>query len=206
MNDEELAELDARATEAGLTRSRLIRRVIANSPDEESPAPNRQEALALLAAAARSGNVQAMVALERALRLADDPAEALPVESGPVRLADLRPGGSRSCQVRSTFIDDLANSQELGQALALADKQDELSLAELREMACGNASRPDREQHEEHWLETLIEALERAGVGGLERRADGHIVLAFADDPPTVAEAKARLFATSQTDDKASST
>jgi hypothetical protein len=89
VNDEELAELDAVAARAGLTRSRLVRQLIANSNGSVSSVPSRREALELLAAKARAGNVAAAIALERALRLAE-PVSPEPVKVGPVSLDELR--------------------------------------------------------------------------------------------------------------------
>jgi hypothetical protein len=48
LNDVELADLDAAASSAGLTRARLLRRLIARRGDVS--APSRREALALLTA------------------------------------------------------------------------------------------------------------------------------------------------------------
>ena len=90
VNDEELVQLDAAAARAGLTRSRVVRQLIANSAYASvSPVPSRREALELLAANARAGNVAAAIALERALRLAE-PGAAKPVKVGPISLDELR--------------------------------------------------------------------------------------------------------------------
>jgi hypothetical protein len=51
--------------------------------------PSRLEALELLAERAREGNVLAIVALERALRLGGEPAMPAPVRAGPVRLEEV---------------------------------------------------------------------------------------------------------------------
>jgi hypothetical protein len=51
--------------------------------------PSRLEALELLAGRAREGNVLAIVALERALRLGGEPAMPAPVRAGPVRLEEV---------------------------------------------------------------------------------------------------------------------
>lgn len=48
----------------------------------------------------------------------------------------------------------------------------ELSLEWLRELASGNASNPELEAHGEHWLATLIELLERGGVGRAAARRE----------------------------------
>jgi hypothetical protein len=94
LSDEELAELDAAASRAGLTRARLVRQLLAGGRDAAGTTPSRQEALGMLAEAAREGNVPAMVALERALRLAPEP-ELAPVKTGPIGLDELRPGELR---------------------------------------------------------------------------------------------------------------
>jgi hypothetical protein len=76
LNDQELAVLDAAAAEAGVTRARLIRGLIANSGEADAtPVLSRREALLMLKSKARSGNVQAMVALASELRRE-------PIESG----------------------------------------------------------------------------------------------------------------------------
>jgi hypothetical protein len=90
LSDEELAQLDAVAARAGLTRSRFVRQLIANSANGSvSLFPSRREALELLAAKARTGNVAAAIALERALRLAE-PVAVVPVKVGPISLDELR--------------------------------------------------------------------------------------------------------------------
>ena len=69
------ARLDRLARERGLSRSELLRALLAEASGAPAAAPEpptRSEALELLAAKARSGNVAAVVALERALRLAGD--------------------------------------------------------------------------------------------------------------------------------------
>ena len=77
------------AARAGLSRPRLLRQLISYGPHEDASTPSRPEALGLLAASARAGSVPAMVALERALRLAEEPAP-LPIRSGPVPLEEAR--------------------------------------------------------------------------------------------------------------------
>jgi hypothetical protein len=90
VNKEELAELDAVAARAGLTRSRMLRQLIANSSDGSvAPVPSRREVLDLLAAKARAGNVTAAIALERALRLAE-PVAPESAKVGPISLDELR--------------------------------------------------------------------------------------------------------------------
>jgi Ribbon-helix-helix protein, copG family len=85
------ARLDRLASARGLSRSELVRRLLAEA--EGAPATpagiSRSEALHLLADKARSGSVGAMVALERALRLGGEPALPAPVKAGPVRLEEL---------------------------------------------------------------------------------------------------------------------
>jgi sugar (pentulose or hexulose) kinase len=84
------ARLDRLASARGLTRSELVRRLLAEA--EGAPAivrPSRSEALALLAEQARAGSVPAMISLERALRLGGEPAVRAPVKAGPVRLEEL---------------------------------------------------------------------------------------------------------------------
>jgi hypothetical protein len=90
VNEEELAQLDAVAARAGLSRSRMVRQLIANSADGRfSAVPSRREALELLAAKARAGNVAAAIALERALRLTESVAPEQG-KVGPISLDELR--------------------------------------------------------------------------------------------------------------------
>jgi hypothetical protein len=88
----------------------------------------------------------------------------------------------------STIIDDLANRRDLGEVLAMAD-EGEIPLWRLRRMAYGSASVVDIERHGEHWLLTLVDLLQRGGIGALERRAGGQVVFVFADSLPTADEA-----------------
>jgi hypothetical protein len=84
------ARLDRLASTRGLSRSELVRRLLAEA--DGAPAtipPNRSEALQLLAEKARAGSVAAMVALERALRLGGEPAMPVRVKAGPVSLEEL---------------------------------------------------------------------------------------------------------------------
>jgi hypothetical protein len=80
----------------------------------------------------------------------------------------------------STIFDDLANQRHLAEVLAMAD-EGELQLSRLRRMAYGSASPVDIEKHGEGWLLTLVDLLQRAGLGSLERRAGGEVVFVFAD-------------------------
>jgi Ribbon-helix-helix protein, copG family len=86
------ARLDRLARARGLSRSELVRALLADAdgaPTPSSALPSRLEAIEMLAEKARGGSVVAMVALERALRLGGDPAVAVPVKIGHVRLEDL---------------------------------------------------------------------------------------------------------------------
>lgn len=90
----------------------------------------------------------------------------------------------------TSFIDDLANEKHIGTALEWAAAGDEvIPIERLRELACGTAKPYDVAAHGQHWVETLLDLLQRGGVGQLERRADGQIVFGFADPLPTAAEA-----------------
>jgi hypothetical protein len=95
----------------------------------------------------------------------------------------------------STFFDDLANRKHLTQVLARAD-EGELPLEWLRRLANGSASNVDIEEFGEHWLRTLIDSLERGGIGRLERRESGAIVFVFSEELPTADEAWERVFVT----------
>jgi hypothetical protein len=79
----------------------------------------------------------------------------------------------------STVFDDLANRRHLSEVLALSGKG-ELGIGRLRRMATGAASSVDIEKHGDYWLLTLVDLLQRGGVGSLERRTDG-VVFVFAD-------------------------
>jgi hypothetical protein len=86
------ARLDRLARARGLSRSELVRALLADAdsaPTTSSAPPSRLEAIELLAEKARGGSVVAMVALERALRLGGEPAMPAPVKTGPVRLEEL---------------------------------------------------------------------------------------------------------------------
>jgi hypothetical protein len=86
------ARLDRLSRARGLTRSELVRSLLAEAdgaPAAPPGPPSRLEALELLTAKARGGSVVAMMALERALRLGGEPAMPAPVKPGPVRLEEL---------------------------------------------------------------------------------------------------------------------
>jgi Ribbon-helix-helix protein, copG family len=86
------ARLDRLARARGLSRSELVRALLADAdgaPATRPGAPSRLEALELLADKARTGSVVAMVGLERALRLGGEPAMPVPVKAGPVELEEL---------------------------------------------------------------------------------------------------------------------
>jgi hypothetical protein len=95
LSDEEMARLDAAAVAAGETRAGFARRLLQGDGEPVSVPPSREEAIELLAAAARNGNVTAMMALERALRLGGESAQREPVQTGPVSLEELPPGELR---------------------------------------------------------------------------------------------------------------
>jgi hypothetical protein len=93
----------------------------------------------------------------------------------------------------STIFDDVANRRHLPEVLALAG-EGELPLEWLRRLANGSASHVDIEEFGEHWLRSLVDLLQRGGVGRLERREDGRLVFVFADELPTADEAWDRAF------------
>jgi hypothetical protein len=97
----------------------------------------------------------------------------------------------------STIFDDLSNRKHLSQVLAIAD-EGEISLERLRELAYGTASARDVVVHGEHWLRTLVDLLQRGGIGQLERRADGRIVFVFTGAVPTAEEAWTRCESSSR--------
>jgi hypothetical protein len=96
----------------------------------------------------------------------------------------------------STIVDDVANRPLLGRVLAMAG-EGELSLDWLRELACGKASTVDRARFAEDWTASLVDYLQRGGVGQLTRCGDGRIVFRFAQPVPTVAEIERRVLETS---------
>jgi hypothetical protein len=93
----------------------------------------------------------------------------------------------------SSVIDDIANRNLIEPVLSQAAER-ELSLEWLLELACGQAANNDRERYGRHWLRTLLDLLERGGVGHLERRDREQIVFVFADVPPSAEEAWERAW------------
>jgi hypothetical protein len=86
LSDEEHDALRERAQLEGRSMGAVIRSLLGPGGDEVPAAPaTRGEAIALLAVSARSGQVTAQIALERALRRLPVPA----VQAGPVELGDL---------------------------------------------------------------------------------------------------------------------
>jgi hypothetical protein len=91
LDDAELAVLDAAAMGAGLSRPRMLRRLILNGPGDDTSTPvTREEALELLAMQARDGSAVAAAALARELRLAPIEEVQPPVKTGPVTLDEVR--------------------------------------------------------------------------------------------------------------------
>jgi hypothetical protein len=66
---DEYEALATRATKLGVSRSSIVRDALRNASTRPAREPTHDEALELLATVARAGNVAAMIALERALRL-----------------------------------------------------------------------------------------------------------------------------------------
>jgi hypothetical protein len=87
-----------------------------------------------------------------------------------------------------SIIDDIANRRHLSQVLAMVD-EGEIPLWRLCAMVNGTASPTDVERHGEWWLRSLLDLLERGGIGRLERRSSGEVVFVFEDDLPTPEEA-----------------
>jgi hypothetical protein len=69
LDDAELAALDAAAAQAGLTRPRLLRRLILGN-DPATASLTREDAVAMLESSARAGSVAAQIALARETRIA----------------------------------------------------------------------------------------------------------------------------------------
>jgi hypothetical protein len=99
----------------------------------------------------------------------------------------------------STIVDDVANGVHLEPVLSVAAGRDFVTLSWLREVACGKAEKLAREWHAEYWTETLVDYLQRGGVGRLERRDDGRVVFVFARPLPTAVEVERRVLVTSST-------
>jgi hypothetical protein len=95
--------------------------------------------------------------------------------------------------MRADVIDDLANRRNLEPVLAMGARE-ELSLEEISTLACGHASPLACEKYGEHWLATLLDLLQRGGVGRLERRADDRVVFVFASELPSAEEAWERAW------------
>jgi hypothetical protein len=93
----------------------------------------------------------------------------------------------------STIIDDVSNRKLLQPVLDMAG-EGELRLERLRRLACGSATHADVLEFGDHWTRTLVDLLQRGGVGRLERRADGRVVFVFADELSTADEAWERAF------------
>jgi hypothetical protein len=73
LNDDEIARLDE-VKPRGMTRAAFVRSLL-REPRGEAEVASRAEALAILTGLARDGRVSAAIALERALREADNPRE-----------------------------------------------------------------------------------------------------------------------------------
>jgi hypothetical protein len=91
LNGLDRERLDRLAKARGLTRTGVVRELLAEADAGDVPAaPTRSEALLLLFRQARAGSPSAAAALARELRLGDDPAApAEPVNVGRVRARDL---------------------------------------------------------------------------------------------------------------------
>jgi hypothetical protein len=73
VNDAELASLDAHR--GSLSRAGYVRSLLREPPSREQIA-TREEVMALLSEQGRAGKVQALLALERALRNAPEPGDS----------------------------------------------------------------------------------------------------------------------------------
>jgi len=91
LSDEEYSQLAASAAMLGTTKAAIVRDALTKtSSDGPRPVPgepSRNEALELLAAAARDGSVTAATALARELRI--EPVKPPPTVVGTVKLRDL---------------------------------------------------------------------------------------------------------------------
>jgi hypothetical protein len=102
------------------------------------------------------------------------------------------PSGTRTpfryVSYRISACESVAKRKPFETVLAMAADQEEVSLERLNELASASASAPDREQFGEIWLQSLLDLLERGGVGRLERRSDGRVAFVFASELPSSAE------------------
>jgi Mobilization protein NikA len=99
LSSDEHDALAARAAEAGVSKSQLVRSALRTAlADQATPAEalTRTEALELLAAQAREGSSIAAAALARELRLEPIESSEPAVSVGVVKLADLPPGVLRA--------------------------------------------------------------------------------------------------------------
>jgi hypothetical protein len=84
----------------------------------------------------------------------------------------------------STIIDDLSNRRDLATLLEWA-QDGPIPVERLRWLAYGAASSTHVAAHGDHWLRTLIDVAERAGIGTLERDPTGRLVLVPGDRRPS---------------------
>src|SRR5262245_41014177 len=94
LDDESLARLDGEARALGISRSKALRRRLEDVDvdplhEPEASSPTRASTLAKLERAAAAGSVTAMVALERALRLAPLVEPGPTLKPGPITVRDL---------------------------------------------------------------------------------------------------------------------
>jgi hypothetical protein len=72
----------------------------------------------------------------------------------------------------SSIIDDLANRRHLPEVLR-PRRERELPLERLWRMACGSATRADVDEYGDHWTKTLVDLLQRGGIGSSVARMAG---------------------------------
>jgi hypothetical protein len=94
----------------------------------------------------------------------------------------------------SDVIDDLANRALLAEVVALA-RGGPVPLAQLRRLAVGSAEATLVERHGAHWLDTLVDAAERGGIGHLRRDDRGAVALVPRNPVPTPEAAWERVAA-----------
>jgi hypothetical protein len=88
-----------------------------------------------------------------------------------------------------SVIDDLAGRRDLPAVLDWCRAGRSIPVSRLRALVCESAGSVDVARYGEHWLRTLLDMLERAGVGHLARDRFGELALVPADELPTTGAA-----------------
>jgi hypothetical protein len=83
-----------------------------------------------------------------------------------------------------SIVDDLCARRDLPAVIDLA-REGPVPVRVLGSLAAGDADRVNRETYGERWTTALVDLAVRAGIGRLERDADGEVVLVPAARLPT---------------------